>query len=388
MFLKSVKQWIVCLALIFSIGSYAKTHKNESIMHVLSHSTGVDGGGDIYRCGSWFWGYNFHLVDTYGHSQFWPQKLVKTVPGAESDLERAILEALKRSNFQEYESIKNILSQLNFIPVKKLEELDDDGIQESEIPDSCVKLQVAIQDLETGEVRIHKSRFNKLSAFDQVFLKIHEAYRKFYYNQELSSSQEESRATRESTDNLADDNMLLELVMAGYEFKQDGSWARARMAYYVCHLLNIEGEDCELDAVLNLPVTSIPGWSPSDNERNPLASNGAMPWDYYKTDAYYLIGAFNYGICVMDYAQEERDARFYYQMKGEEAVFDSGEINGRLEDEIASFMFKTRPQSAWSRLFFGEKEDQYFTQRVGHLADYVNSLFLFYGDKNCDYIRQ
>ncbi len=95
-----------------------------------------------------------------------------------SEEEQIVSDRLSRIIFGGYEKRKYQVPILEFKFVDDLPELDDDGIQFSfyEKLIGCEKKQLAIQNLQTGEVLVHRRRFHELKEHSQAMLLIHEAF--------------------------------------------------------------------------------------------------------------------------------------------------------------------------------------------------------------------
>lgn len=144
------------------------------------------GGGDVIVCGN----YKFRLFKQSEYKQIYLSDTIelfksgilkKTDLIPESIWMNSIYLALNELDLNQDQSfklgdlVKKRLSDLKFILVEEdLPELEDDHINASDY-DCEEKRQLAIQNLETGEVKVNKKLVSQLSYSEIYFFKIHEA---------------------------------------------------------------------------------------------------------------------------------------------------------------------------------------------------------------------
>lgn len=138
------------------------------------------GGGDAVICDrSLFESTNrVYLADTLSLMAL--GKIPPQVNAVEEIYLEQLLSILDSQDAEAGKKIRERLSSLQFEPTGDLPELDDDNINIDEIVAltgrRCYKKQLAIQDLETGEVLFNSSLLEEISVAERALFKIHEAY--------------------------------------------------------------------------------------------------------------------------------------------------------------------------------------------------------------------
>jgi len=144
--------------MIFSEILFAKQEKGKGI--------GFDCTGKIY------------LADTYKKIDEIKSFYLSTLT------EENLIEAAFNTHHKMYKEnnakLRNAYKNLTFKEVDQVPFAGDDKIEESDIPNGCIKVAIAHQDIKTGIVEINRELFNKLSIIDKAFLKFHEAFIQFY----------------------------------------------------------------------------------------------------------------------------------------------------------------------------------------------------------------
>jgi hypothetical protein len=124
------------------------------------------GGGDVLICKG-----EVSLADTYALKN---EKVLLINTGLSEDvLLTSYLNTLIHENAAFGKQIKDKVASLVFNPVKKVRELDDDGIIP---PAHCRKKQLAIQNIDAGTVDYNQGLYQQLTAEEKVLFKIHEAF--------------------------------------------------------------------------------------------------------------------------------------------------------------------------------------------------------------------
>ena len=133
------------------------------------------GGGDLIICR----GNQMYVADYFQEDRALPDNVLKRHIGRdEAYLEAIILRHLEYAAPSEAKLLKSVNLTFRILDGETLPELEDDGIQlsQEDVRNGCHKVQLAIQNLKTGEVNVAGFYYNQLTIFQKAILRIHERY--------------------------------------------------------------------------------------------------------------------------------------------------------------------------------------------------------------------
>lgn len=133
------------------------------------------GGGDLIVCK----GNRLYVADYFQEARALPDRVLQRhFARDERYLESLIIRYLENAMPSEAKLLKSVNLTFRILDGQKLPELNDDGIQLTlkDAQDGCYKVQLAIQNLKTGEVDVAGFYYNQLTIFQKAILRIHERY--------------------------------------------------------------------------------------------------------------------------------------------------------------------------------------------------------------------
>jgi hypothetical protein len=126
---------------------------------IAGEGNGSSGGGDVIICKN-----KVYLADTFDLRNTAYMNYYASLTEAE------IVTALENS--LGIENFANTYRKLQYLPVEKVAELDDDNIITFE--KGCKKQQLAVQNIQDAKVEYSEKLHRKLSRLDQILFKVHE----------------------------------------------------------------------------------------------------------------------------------------------------------------------------------------------------------------------